>query len=75
MNCDGCGNEIEIAAEVSPKFDTFTDLVYGVCCAASVRAFYDARDRLHTEVSDRFTAGRLELREKWKADHPNGKLP
>ena len=75
MICDGCGAEIEIAAEVSPKFDAYTDLNYGVCCAASVRLYYNQRDELHTEAAEYFSVGLLKIRDEWKKTHPDGRLP
>lgn len=75
LTCDGCGASIARPEAISEKFDRFTEQTYGACCGSSIAAYYAERDAAHTEASDLFKQRLAAAREKWRIDHPNGRLP
>lgn len=72
--CDGCG-AILPNGTAPTEYGFIRITIYCESCEPSVLRFVAARDDLHTRLAQEWTKSVDDLRESWKQDHPNGRLP
>ena len=70
--CDATGVPVYEDAET---FNEFFERVYSKEAAKDVRSYLEARDALQERLAEEWTTSLAELRDAFRAKHPNGKLP